>query len=51
VSPALLPGAEFTVCVARTVHFAGVPSVVSGGGVRTIGRYVLHVDDYRTVRP
>jgi len=31
--------------------FPGVPSIVSGRGVRVIGKCELHVDDYRTVDP
>jgi Flp pilus assembly protein TadG len=50
VAPALTPGAEYLVCVTRTAHFAGVPSVLAGGGVRTVGQYRLHVDDFRVVR-
>jgi len=49
VAPSLSPGAEFTVCVQRDFTFPGVPSFVSGRGVRVIGRYLLHVDDYRAV--
>ena len=49
VDPVLRPGAEYTVCVTRSVQFAGVPSVIAGGGVRTVGEFRLHVDDYRTV--
>ena len=51
VSPRLDPGAEFTVCVTRSVQFPGVPSVLAGRGVETVGEYVVHVDDYRTVKP
>jgi Flp pilus assembly protein TadG len=48
-SPALAPGAQFTVCVVRTVDMPAVPSVLTGHGVRTVGEYVVHVDDYRVV--
>jgi Flp pilus assembly protein TadG len=51
VTPELIPGAEFTICVTRTVRFPGIPSVLAGGAVRTVGEYVVHVDDYRTVKP
>jgi hypothetical protein len=47
VMPTLAPGAEYTVCVTRSVAIPGVPSILAGGGVRTIGRYLLHVDDFR----
>ena len=48
-TPALVAGAQFTVCVLRTADMPGVPSVLAGHGVRTIGEYVVHVDDYRVV--
>jgi Flp pilus assembly protein TadG len=50
VIPRLAPGVEFTVCVTRSVRFAGVPSLLAGAGITTIGEYVVHVDDYRTVQ-
>jgi Flp pilus assembly protein TadG len=50
VAPVLAPGAEYTVCVERTVHIAGVPSILAGRGIRTIGEYRLHVDDYRSTK-
>lgn len=49
VTPRLAPGAEFAVCVTRSVALPGVPSVLAGRGIRTVGRYVVHVDDFRTV--
>jgi Flp pilus assembly protein TadG len=48
-TPQLRPGAEFTVCVIRSVDIPGVPRFLSGKGVTTIGRYTVHVDDYRVV--
>jgi Flp pilus assembly protein TadG len=48
VTPRLEPGAEFTVCVLRRVDLPAVPSVLQGRGVRTVGAYVVHVDDFRT---
>lgn len=48
VSPALQPGAQFTVCVTRHVDVPAVPSVVQGTGIRTVGRFTVHVDDYRS---
>ena len=51
VAPALEPGTVFAVCVSREVSLPGVPTLLSGRGVTTVGRYVLHVDDYRTVAP
>jgi hypothetical protein len=38
------------VCVSRHQSVPGVPSVLAGKGITTIGEYVLHVDDYRVVR-
>lgn len=51
IAPELTPGAEFTVCVVRHAVLPGVPTLIAGKGITTIGRYVLHVDDYRTVAP
>jgi Flp pilus assembly protein TadG len=48
VAPTLTPGAEYTVCVTRSVQIPGVPTVLAGRGVRTVGRYLLHVDDFRS---
>jgi Flp pilus assembly protein TadG len=41
------PGAEFAVCVIRRQRLPGVPALLSGRGVTTVGRYVVHLDDYR----
>jgi Flp pilus assembly protein TadG len=49
VSPQLVPGAQFTVCVTRHVVLPAIPSVLAGRGIATVGRYTVHVDDYRTV--
>jgi len=46
--PTLAPGAEFQVCVIRQQRLPAVPSVLSGRGITTIGRYVVHVDDFRS---
>ncbi len=51
VVPRFHAGAEFTVCVSRRLRLPGVPSVLSGRGITTVGAYVVHVDDYRTVLP
>jgi Flp pilus assembly protein TadG len=50
ITPQLSAGAEFTVCVRRRVDLPGVPNVLLGKGITTWGEYVVHVDDYRTVR-
>jgi Flp pilus assembly protein TadG len=49
ITPHLAAGAQFTVCVVRQVRVPGVPSVLAGKGITTVGEYVLHVDDYRVV--
>jgi Flp pilus assembly protein TadG len=49
--PSLSPGAQFAVCVVRHAALPGVPSLISGRGITTVGRYVLHIDDYRVVAP
>ena len=49
VAPRLVAGAQFTVCVIRHVRIPGVPSVLAGKGITTVGRYVVHVDDFRVV--
>lgn len=47
ITPRLAPGAEFTVCVARRVQLPAIPSVLAGRGIRAVGVYTVHVDDYR----
>ena len=49
LSPVLRPGAEFAVCVTRRTELPGVPTLLAGRGITTVGRYVVHVDDFRTV--
>lgn len=51
VTPRLAPGAEFTVCVIRRVRLPAVPSVLTGRGIRSVGAYTVHVDDFRQVGP
>jgi Flp pilus assembly protein TadG len=51
ITPVLAPGVEFAICVIRHTMLPGVPTLLAGHGIRTIGRYVVHVDDFRTVRP
>jgi hypothetical protein len=50
-TPSLSPGAKFAVCVIRHASLPAVPSLISGRGITTVGRYVLHIDDYRVVAP
>ena len=47
IVPRLTPGAEFTVCVSRRVSLPAVPSVLTGRGIRTVGKYTVHLDDLR----
>ena len=47
VTPVLTAGAQFTICVIRSVDIPAVPRFLSGKGITTIGEYVVHVDDYR----
>lgn len=49
IAPVLAPGAEFALCVIRHALLPGVPTLLAGHGITTIGRYVVHVDDFRTV--
>jgi hypothetical protein len=47
----LEPGARFTVCVTRRVALPAVPTVLAGHGITTVGRYVVHVDEFRSAQP
>lgn len=47
VTPRLAPGAEFTVCVSRHVDVPAVPAVLQGRGITTVGKYTVHIDDFR----
>jgi Flp pilus assembly protein TadG len=47
IAPSLAPGAEFAVCVISRAEIPGVPTIFAGRGVETVGRYVVHVDDFR----
>lgn len=51
ITPRLVPGGEFTVCVERRVDLPAVPSVLQGRGVLTTGAYVVHLDDFRVLGP
>ena len=48
--PSLAAGAEFGVCVIRHQPLPAVPTVLSGRGITTIGRYLVHVDEFRASR-
>ena len=47
ITPRLTAGSQFTVCVIRHVTIPAVPSVLAGKGITTVGKYIVHVDDYR----
>jgi Flp pilus assembly protein TadG len=47
VAPQLAPGAVFTVCVSRRVALPGIPSVLAGRGITSMGIFLLHIDDFR----
>lgn len=42
------PGKDFEICVVRVFQLPGVPSIFDGGQNQVIGRYVVHVDDFRS---
>jgi hypothetical protein len=47
ITPQLAPGAVFTLCVSRRADLPGIPTVLAGRGITTVGRYTIHVDDFR----
>lgn len=49
VTPQLAPGAQFAICVSRRVDLPAVPSVLAGRGITSVGRFVVHIDDYRVL--
>jgi len=51
VAPRLVPGSTFTVCVRRRTQLPAVPTLLGGRAITTVGEYVVHVDDFRTVTP
>jgi septal ring-binding cell division protein DamX len=51
ITPALVAGAVFRICVLRHVDIPAVPNVIAGRGITSTGEYVVHVDDFRTVAP
>ncbi|MCW2527655.1 MAG: hypothetical protein JWM76_2515 [Pseudonocardiales bacterium] len=48
VEPTLAAGSEFTVCVRRTTALPAIPSILQGRGIVNEGRFILHIDDYRS---
>jgi Flp pilus assembly protein TadG len=47
--PSLAPASVFAVCVIRQQRLPAVPTVLAGRGVTIIGRYLVHVDDFRII--
>jgi hypothetical protein len=45
----LAPGGVFAVCVIRSQQLPAVPTIVGGRGIQTVGRYVVHLDEFRIV--
>ncbi len=43
----LQPGADFVVCVSRSIGIPGVGRLLSARGITVTGRYVVHVDQFR----
>jgi hypothetical protein len=50
IVPQLQAGAEFAVCVIRHAPLPGVPKPLAGRGITAKGVYVVHVDDFRSLR-
>ena len=48
VAPSLAAGAQFQVCVIAHQRLPAVPTVLSGRAVVLVGRYLVHIDDYRS---
>jgi Flp pilus assembly protein TadG len=48
-TPSLAPASVFAVCVIRHQPLPAVPTVLAGRGVTIIGRYLVHVDDFRII--
>jgi Flp pilus assembly protein TadG len=44
----LTPGAEFAICVTRTITVPAVPGVLLGSRNSVTGRYLVHLDDFRS---
>ncbi|MBV9821982.1 MAG: pilus assembly protein [Actinobacteria bacterium] len=47
--PSLAPASVFAVCVTRHQSLPAVPSVLAGRGITVVGRYLVHVDDFRII--
>lgn len=44
------PGAEFAACVTRVMQLPGIPGYAIGRSNTVTGRYVVHIDEFRTDR-
>jgi Flp pilus assembly protein TadG len=49
--PSLDPGTEFAVCVTGRARLPAVPTVIGGRGVTVVGRFIVHLDDFRQLAP
>jgi len=49
IVPSLAPASVFAVCVIRQQRLPAVPAVLSGKAITVIGRYQVHVDDFRII--
>lgn len=49
VAPQLRPGAVFAVCVTSHVDLPAIPRLLEGRGITVVGRYVVHVDEFRVL--
>jgi Flp pilus assembly protein TadG len=47
--PSLAPASVFAVCVIRHQPLPAVPGVLAGRGITVVGRYLVHVDDFRII--
>lgn len=48
-APSLTSASVFAICVIRHQPLPAVPTLLSGRGVTVIGRYLVHVDDFRVI--
>jgi Flp pilus assembly protein TadG len=48
-APSLAPASVFAICVIRRQPLPAIPTLLSGRGVTVIGRYLVHVDDFRII--
>ncbi|MCW2539837.1 MAG: hypothetical protein JWN95_1562 [Frankiales bacterium] len=51
IDPTFEPGSEFAICISLHQHTPGIPGVVGGRGIQSIGRYVVRLDDFNPARP